>query len=814
MAIHHRNGNLKGEADVIASFGNIYQDLGKYVLALKHYQEAVAIRHRINDQHGEAIDNINIGNLYINLGQYQRALDYYQQALEIVREFKDRQHESVALNNMGFVYSKIGQFRIALKYYRQSLMIARQLKDSKDEGNTLLNIGQVYHYLTHYNWALDYYRRALAIAKKIKKIKSRENEGEALLQMGLTYNALKQYDRALTFLHDSLEIFQELEMSDFLWRTQRGIGTVQAKRKWFVHAIVAYEQAIDNLEKLRAGLEEKEHKLSFMRGRRYVYDELIALLQSLHTNHPNKHYDRKALKIFERKQGRVFLEEMGQSGARLFTGLPQKITQQEQAVAQQWVKTLTDLGQLRAQPFEQQDRVRIGLLAQQLATLEKAQAALETRIQTEYPKYYALKYPQPATLTTLQNQVLQVGEMMLVYGVMEENTVLWVIGKHQFQMLTLPLGEEEIKQQVDEFSTAVLEKHKELIEKAGQRGFTKKELVEEFESTAKETLPKVIKTSHRLYQHLLPVAARQLLGDAKLVYVIPTGPLYCLAFEALVTAPVKDEETPYYLIQDYAIAYLSSASLLKTLRDTQTRRKAPQPLLAFADPIYPACATPTIQTRGANTDNFISLRTRAYQKLMGGCFKRLPKTADEATAIANLFNAPLDKALKLREAATRETVFNTKLDEYRYIVFATHAVLPHETNGVTQSALVLTHQRPDENAYLTMADVFGLKLNADFVTLSACNTGRGEQIKSEGIRGLTRAFMYAGTPAVSVTLWQVESQSAKSLSTGTFQHLQRQNLADALRQTKLAMLSGKGEVYEYHPYFWAPFVIWGDGTGK
>ena len=122
----------------------------------------------------------------------------------------------------------------------------------------------------------------------------------------------------------------------------------------------------------------------------------------------------------------------------------------------------------------------------------------------------------------------------------------------------------------------------------------------------------------------------------------------------------------------------------------------------------------------------------------------------------------------------------------------------------------------DEHAYLTMKDVFGLQLNADFVSLSACNTGRGEQIKGEGVRGLTRAFMYAGTPAVSVTLWEIESQSAKSLNTGIFKHLVKTpsnpSLAKALQKIKLEMLSGKGKPYEYHPYFWAPFVIWGDGA--
>jgi CHAT domain-containing protein len=104
-------------------------------------------------------------------------------------------------------------------------------------------------------------------------------------------------------------------------------------------------------------------------------------------------------------------------------------------------------------------------------------------------------------------------------------------------------------------------------------------------------------------------------------------------------------------------------------------------------------------------------------------------------------------------------------------------------------------------------------MNADLVMLSACNTGRGEKIKGEGIRGLTRAFMYAGTPAVSVSLWKVESQSANRLSISLFKYLQAgKPLAQALRQSKLDLMADEDfEMYQ-HPYFWAPFVVFGDGN--
>jgi CHAT domain-containing protein len=170
--------------------------------------------------------------------------------------------------------------------------------------------------------------------------------------------------------------------------------------------------------------------------------------------------------------------------------------------------------------------------------------------------------------------------------------------------------------------------------------------------------------------------------------------------------------------------------------------------------------------------------------------------------------------LIVKEAASRSTVFAlnqaARLPQYRYLVFACHGILPGEVDRVLQPALVLAN--PEKDGYLTMGDVFGLKLNADLVSLSACNTGRGSEVKGEGVMGLTRAFMYAGTPGVSVTLWSVESQSAKELNVGMYRYLsQKSGRAAALREIKLALLRGdKGQQYR-DPFFWAPLVIFGDG---
>ncbi|MCK5524246.1 MAG: CHAT domain-containing protein [Thiomargarita sp.] len=446
-----------------------------------------------------------------------------------------------------------------------------------------------------------------------------------------------------------------------------------------------------------------------------------------------------------------------------------------------------------AQPFDKRDNTQIKTLTQQLETLKNEQRAFTTRIQKEYPKYYALKYPQPVDLATLQNQVLQKGEMMLVYGVLhpkiEKKTVLWVIGKQDFQMFTLPVDEDTLKQEV-----------------AQLRGYLS-------DSSFNSQFPQA---SLHLYQTLLPQAVRQLIKGAEILYIVPTGPLYGLPFGSLVTFYEARREI-HYLIEDYAISYISSASLLKTLRDEERKTQPPEPFLAFADPEYPPCGVG--DKKGAET--LAQLRTESYLKsVKDGCFKRLAATADEVREIANLFNADHSKALYLGAKASRSTVFalNDKheLDDYRYVMFSVHGVIPNKINQIEQPALVLSN--PLTEGYLTMADAFALTLNADFVNLSACNSGCagdscGENVRGEGIMGLTRAFMYAGTSRVAVTLWSVNLFSAKEFSIGLFTHLKaKKKMAYALREIKLKMIQGKASMRRYaNPYHWAAFVVYGDG---
>ena len=296
-----------------------------------------------------------------------------------------------------------------------------------------------------------------------------------------------------------------------------------------------------------------------MQNKLFVYDELIELLRSLHEKDPTKGYDRDALEIFERKQGRLFLEEMGQSGARNFAGLPEQVKSQETDLENRLDKFQAALDKERSQP--QADPARLQTLETELEQARAAFQTLKVELHTNYPDYYALKYPQPAKLAELQTKVLKPGEVMLVYGVMEDKTCLWVIGKEVFQLHTLPVGEKDLGRKVAAYRRLVL-KTGERRKGAGARGPRPARSLDQLRQ--------------ELYNLLIPAQVRCGPVPRQPPVYHPHRPLILPALRG--PGNPGPGQPPHYLVEDYTVAYLSSASLLKTLREAQARKQT-QPAL-------------------------------------------------------------------------------------------------------------------------------------------------------------------------------------------------------------------------------------------
>jgi tetratricopeptide (TPR) repeat protein len=608
LTIEREIGNKSGEAATLNDIGEMCREQGQYSHALKYYEQALVIHRVIESKIGEAANLCNIGLVYDSLGQSGPALKYLEQALVIAREIDDKAGERLFLTNIGGLLRDSEQYQKALDYHREALALAREDDDATSIKTALMNIGVVYRDLSQYDEAFKHFEQVLAMSEETadKRVK-----GVALNNLGFLYALLKQYRKAYTAFQESITLHTSLNTHDDLWRAQVGLAITEVMSNNMESALVHFEQALDTIDQIRTGIQEQSHKLSFMQDKLYVYDELITLLQTLHSKYPDKGYDGKALEIFERKQGRLFLEQMGQSGARLFAGFPDAFSEKEIDLVLQIEQTRKQLGKEYAKSVTDQDKEFIKNLEEHEKTLLTEQQTLQEQIKTEYPDYYALKYPQPVSLAELQKNVLQSDELMLVYNVMDEKTIMWLIEPDTMQMYTLPVGEKELQERVTELRQAMeLEWKQHRGHKVDLRPDAPKQKT-------------FAEASYDLYTLLIPEEVYPLLTSpptpftspptpllqgegGKILNIIPTGPLYALPFEALVIR-LPDEivsqklaMTPHYLVEDIPISYLSSASLLKTLREAQARRKAtaPYPLLAFAHPVYDESPSPNPSHQG------------------------------------------------------------------------------------------------------------------------------------------------------------------------------------------------------------------------
>jgi CHAT domain-containing protein len=371
-----------------------------------------------------------------------------------------------------------------------------------------------------------------------------------------------------------------------------------------------------------------------------------------------------------------------------------------------------------------------------------------------------------------------------------------------------------------------------------------------------------IAASHALYAELLQPVEPGWTG-AKDLIVVPHGPLGYLPFAVLATEPhqLKPDDAAAFatyrdvpwLIKRVSIMQLPSVATMATLRRAAAARPGRREFAGFGDPVFSkaqlAAAVPaqSAATRGVRVRNLAIAKTQSKTVVEAdpeaeepgktaeasvansstlADLLALPDTAEEILSIANVLGADSKEDVYLRLRASESALKKMDLSNRRIVAFATHGLVPGDLNGLTQPSLALSSPEVvggTDDGLLTMEEILGLKLDADWVVLSACNTASGEGAGAEAVSGLGRAFFFAGARALLVSNWPVETTSARLLTTGVF-HKQKANpalsRAQALRQTMLELMNGPGPHegawgFTYsHPMFWAPFSLVGEGGGK
>jgi CHAT domain-containing protein/predicted DNA-binding protein YlxM (UPF0122 family) len=766
-------GEREGEATILNNIGTVYHLLGEAQKELEKYNEALPISRAIGDSEGEAATLTNIGSVYRALGETQKALEKYDEALLIMRTTGDRRGESATLHNIGMVYLSLGESRKALEKFNESLPLRRAVGDRSGEAATLHSIGAVYQSLGETQKALEKYNEALPLRREVG---DRNGEADTLL----------------------------------------GIARVEQKRGALSQARQTVERAIGLIESIRTNVVSQELRASYFASRQGFFEIYIDVLMQAHKQNPAAAFDTVALAVSERARARSLLELLTEARADIRQGVDSSLLERERSLRQLLnAKAAAQFALLNRKHTPAQAEAA----AKEIDSITTEYEELRAQIRARSPRYAALTQPQPLNLTEIQ-QVLDPETLLLEYSLGENASYLFVVSQASITSHRLPKRAE--------IEAATRRVRELLTAPQPQPGDTEAKYQARVKEAKEGYWPQAADLSRML---LGPVASQ--LGRKRLA-IVADGALQYIPFAALPAPSTGNEERrnseadPQPLFVEHEIVSLPSASTLATLRrETAGRKPAVKSLAVLADPVFTDDDTRVRRdvgkagakgkTGSADSDetDVVSLQMTRSGRETGvigaeAGFGRLLSTRREAAAILALV-PERERMQALDFEASRTTALKQELGEYRIVHFATHGMLNNvhpELSGIVLSLVDKEGQPRD--GFLRLQDIYNLKLSAELVTLSACQTGLGKEIKGEGLIGLARGFMYAGAPRIVASLWKVDDRATSELMKRFYQGLlgpEALRPAAALRQAQLSIWKEK---QWREPYYWAAFVLQGE----
>jgi CHAT domain-containing protein len=863
LQIYRAIKNRQGEGAVLTnlgafyySLGNTYLSLGNYAKAIEYSQQSLAIALEIKDRHGEGRALGNLEAAYNSLGNYAKAIEYIQQSLALVREIKHRQGEGVALGNLGVAYNFLGNYAKAIEYSQQSLAIAREVKDRQGEGLALGQMAVAYNFLGNYAKAIEYSQQSLAIAREVK---DREGEGVALGQMAGAYNFLSNYAKAIEYSQQSLALARSIKNRPTEGVALGNLGIAYSSLGNSAKAIEYTQQrlaiaretkdrrsegvALGNLAAVYIDLgnhakaiEYAQQQLGIARsikdrlgesevlgtlGGAYIYlgnyakaieysQQSLALARSI----KNRKGEGAALSnlgitylylgnyaqaIEYTQQGlaiaRSIKDREGEGTALNNLGVAflraGNLTEAEKILVngiQVWESMRQMLGSNDANKvsiFEEQARTYRTLQRVQVAQ-NNPNAALEIAERGRARAFVDLLTQRLSSASTNpviasapdQEQIRQIAKAqnatLVQYSIIYEdfqNQGKQIVGRESalYIWVIQPTGEITFRQ-VD--LQPLWQQHNasltDLI--VGNQEFL---AVRSRSSTGFRQPQPDLPTLHQLL--IDPIASLLPKDPNAHVIFIPQGSLFQVPFPAL------QDANGTYLIEKHTILTAPSIQVLDLTR--QQRQKLAQKqsnsgrALVLGNPTMPSVSPSPGEPK---------------QQL-----SPLPGAEAEAIAIAPLLNT---QAILGAQGTKAQIV--QKMPQASIIHLATHGLLD-DVRGLG-SAIALAPSGTDDGL-LTAEEIFDMKLQANLVVLSACNTGEGK-ITRDGVIGLSRALISAGVPSVIVSLWAVPDAPTSELMKEFYQNLQNNpDKAQALRQAMLTTMKTHPQ-----PRNWAAFTLIGE----
>jgi CHAT domain-containing protein/tetratricopeptide (TPR) repeat protein len=799
LALRREIANPIGEATSLNNLGSAYSGLGEYQKALDAYTAAMEINRKW-DSRGRllAVNLHNIAWIYDNLGDRRRALEYYQQAVEIFRAQDDKWALGNSLNNLAKVHADLGDFANALKLHTEAFSLRKAVSDAVGEGTSLANIGNTYLKLGERTKALDHFERALSIHR---------NSGElsllsaTLRNLGTFYREGKDYQRASGYLDEALQVSRTIRERRGEAAALAGLARLESERGNLVKAHERAREALAAFESLRLAVGSPSLRASFFASAREAQELDIEALMRLHVERPGEGFGAAALLVSERGRARSLLELLVESAAEIRRGVDTALLDRERELN----RLISAKAELRARLLNRKYTDGEAATAKkELDALTVEYEQIQGRIRETSPQYAALTRPVPLNLEEIQTKVLDSDTILLEYALGKDRSFLWVVTFSSMDVFELPPRAEieSAARRVYELLTA--RNQKLAKETPAARVSRVRDADEAFFAAAS-------KAGRML---LAPAAARL---EKKRLLIVAEGVLQYLPFAALPepASGAAGAAKPPPLMVNHEIVTAPSASVIQVLRqETAGRKPAEKSVAVLADPVFSTGDLRIAQQKieamtaaGKNSARGEAQRSAADLGVQE--FVRLRFSRAEAEEIVRL--APPGTVLRALDFdASRERALKQDLAQYRIVHFATHSLLNNEHPELSGVVLSLVDRNGlPQNGFLRLYDIYNLRLGADLVVLSACQTALGGEIKGEGLIGLTRGFLYAGAPRLVATLWEIDDRTTSQLMKRFYEGMltRGERVATALKAAQVAMWKTKGWD---SPYYWAAFTVQGE----
>jgi CHAT domain-containing protein len=836
-------GDRLGQAQSLTNQGYAFADLGRPDDALESFQQALSLSFAAKNHKWQALALTAIGIVSVLLGNEQKALEFHYKAFEIFQALGNRYGEAVTLTGIGSANSAIGEDRKALNSFRRSWQTFRSIGKRDSEGVTLKLMGDTYFSFGDQRRALQYYNRGLALCRVIG---NRHTEAYAVTGIGRVYESFGKSAKALIYYNRGLDLGRAVGNRRVQSQALNGIGHVYEKLGQREKALESYDQAlalvravedrngetlvlhnvarvkrdlgdlgaayavakslIDLIESLRSRIAGHELRRSYSASVHDHYNLYIDLLMQMHNAKPSAGYAAAALQISERARARGLLDMLVEIRADIRRGIDTNLLEREHSL-QRTINAQADrqIRLLNGKPSPDE----IAALKEEIADLIARYEALESQIRTASPRYAMLTQPRTLTLADIQQQVMDQDTLLLEYSLGEPRSYLWAVTHDSMESFELPSRtaiQNAVGRLYDVLKTPTGSRR---ASDGRSQGHTLADADEEYFDAA-STLSRMI---------LRPVAGKL---ATKRLLIVADGPLQYIPFACLIDPRSKVGDARFDpLVSTHEIVNLPSTSALAEFRkETVGRTLAPKTVAVFADPVfnpYDSRVTSVSSkefgaqrrgpTGGSQPSGFPNEIEESDQRAH---FQRLRFARQEAEQITSLVPEGQFKLFSDFEA-NRTVAMSDEISRYRIIHFATHAALNNshpELSGVVLSLVDRGGNAVD--GFLRLNEIYNMRLSADLVVLSACDTALGKPFAGEGLVGLTRGFMYAGVPKIVATLWEVDDAAAEALMALFYKGMlgpDHLTPAEALRAAQVAMRKQK---HWQFPYYWAGFILEGD----